>query len=66
MTVTTIVEVEEFVRKFEKVFSLFSLVSSVVSNGVVQKNSWFIDNGASRHMTRIWHILCEIIEIYLD
>ena len=49
-------------RIFEKEFSLFSLISSVGSNGVVQNGSWYIDNGVSRHMTRIWHIFRIIYE----
>ena len=53
-------------RIFEKEFSLFSLISSVGSNGVVQNGTWYIDSGASRHMTGIWHILCIIPEIGPD
>lgn len=54
-------EVEDFVRRFKKEFSLFSLISSS-SSGVVQNGSWYIDSGASRHMTGIWHIFRIISE----
>ena len=53
---------EDFARRFEKEFSLFSLISSVGSNGVVQNGTWYIDSGVSRHMIGIWHILCIISE----
>ena len=51
-----------FARRFEKEFSLFSLISSASSNGVVQNGTWYIDSGASHHMTGIWHIFCIIAE----
>ena len=53
---------EDFARRFEKEFLLFSLISSVDSNGVVQNGTWYVDSGASRHMTGIWHIFCIISE----
>ena len=55
-------EVEDFARRFKKEFSLFSLISSVGRNGVVQNGTWYVDNGASRHMTGTWHIFCIISE----
>ena len=59
-------EVEDFARRFEKEFLLFSLISSADSNGVVQNGSWYIDSGASCDMTGIWHIFCIISESGLD
>ena len=41
---------------FEKDFLFFSLISSADNNGVVQNGTWYVDNGASCHMTRIRHI----------
>ena len=55
-------EEADFARRFKKEFSFFSLISSSDSNGVVQNGTWYIDSGASRHMTGIWHIFCIIAE----
>ena len=63
VTLAATIEVEDFARRFEKEFFLFSLVSSVDSNGVVQNSTWFIDSGASRHMTGLYHIFREITEV---
>ena len=53
-------------RRFEKEFSLFSLISSANSNGLVQNGTWYLDSGASRHMIGIWHIFRIIAETGLD
>ena len=45
---------------------MFSLISSADSNGVVQNGTWYIDSGASRHMSGIWHIFCIIAKTGLD
>ena len=45
---------------------MFSLISSAGSNGVVQNDTRYIDSGASRHMTGIWHIFRIISETGLD
>jgi hypothetical protein len=55
---TTIVE--EILEKFEKEFSLVTLVLSVGSVGFVRDSRWIIDNGASCHMIGIWHIFFSI------
>jgi hypothetical protein len=52
--------VEDFSDKFEKEFSLFTLVSSVGSTGFVSDSRWINDSGASDHMTGIWHIFLSI------
>jgi hypothetical protein len=59
---TTTTTVEDFSDKFEKEFSLVTLVSSVRSTGFVRDSRWIIDNGASCHMTGIWHIFLSITE----
>ena len=59
-------EEADFARRFKKEFSLFSLISSTESNGVVRIGTLYIDNGASRHMTRTWHLLCIIAETCPD
>jgi hypothetical protein len=41
-------EVDDFATRFENEFSLIASLSSLASNGV-----WYIDNGASSHMTRV-------------
>jgi hypothetical protein len=48
--------------KFEKEFSLVTLVSSVGSVGFVRDNRWIIDNGASCHIIGIWRIFLSITE----
>jgi hypothetical protein len=55
--------VTDFVDKFDREYSLFTLVSSAKSTGIVSDNRWIIDNGASCYMTRIWCIFLSIIEI---
>ena len=62
MVVPTLMEVKECVKRFEKDFSSLSLIYNVNNNSFVQNGSWYIDNGASRHMTRIWHIFHIISE----
>jgi len=53
---------EEFSSKFDMEFSLVTLVFSVNSVGFVGDSRWIVDNGASFHMTGIWHIFLSIIE----
>jgi len=56
-------KIEEFLDKFEKELSLFTLVSSVRSIGFVSDSRWIIDSGASCHMIGIWCILLNITKI---
>jgi hypothetical protein len=42
---------EDFSSKFDKEFSLVTLVSSVGSGGFGGDNRWIVDSGASCHMT---------------
>jgi hypothetical protein len=53
---------EDFSSKFDKDFSLVTLVSSVGSKGIGGDNRWIVDNGASCHMTRIWRVFLIITE----
>jgi hypothetical protein len=57
---------EDFSSKFDKDFSLVTLVSSVGSGGFGGDNRWIVDSGASCHMTRIWKVFLIIIEIGPD
>jgi hypothetical protein len=51
---TTIISaMEDFSSKFDKEFSLLTLVSNVGSGGFLGDNRWIVDNGASCHMKRI-------------
>lgn len=51
----------EFSTRFEKDFSLMTSFSSSMSQGV-----WYIDSGASRHMTRVKEFFTSLIEKDLD
>jgi hypothetical protein len=50
--VSTSAEVVEFTEKFEKEFSLMTCLSGSGSAEFGDIGAWFVDNGASRHMTR--------------
>ena len=57
------VEIEEFSSKFEKDFSLVSMVSGTDSNSYMCDNTWLIDSGSTSHMTGnsdTFHIIHEI------
>jgi hypothetical protein len=62
LVVATTIAVEDLSDKFEKEFSLVTLVSSVGSVGFVRDNRWIIDNGASCHIIGIWRIFLSITE----
>lgn len=66
LTIAATTEIDDFAEKFEKDFSLFSLVSSADNNGFVMNGSWFIDSGSSCHMTGMYHIFRNIIETNPD
>jgi hypothetical protein len=61
LVAATTTRVEDFSNKFEKKFSLVTLVSSVGSIGFVHDSRWIIDSGALCHMTRIRCIFLSII-----
>jgi hypothetical protein len=59
-------QVADFAEKFEKAFSLMaSLMGSgcLVSEDI---DSWFVDSGASRHMTGLRSVFLDLTEIDLD
>jgi hypothetical protein len=45
--------IDEFAEKFEEDFSLGSLFSSNSVAELEDIGAWFVDNGSSRHMTRM-------------
>jgi hypothetical protein len=57
---------ENFSSKFDKEFSLVTLVSSVGSGGFGDDIRWIVDNGTSCHMTGIWQSFLIITETGLD
>lgn len=59
--VATFVKVDEFFDRFEKEFSFFSCLSSSMSSG-----SWYIDKGASCHMTGVREIFTSLVERDMD
>jgi hypothetical protein len=54
---------EEFSSKYEREFSMVTLVSSVGSGGFGCDIRWIVDSGASSHMTRIWRVFLDFTEI---
>ena len=53
---------EKFASKYDREFSLVTLVSSVGSGGFWGDIRWIVDSGASCHMTGIWRIFLIITE----
>ena len=53
--------VEDYATKFEQEFSLVSIDSSIGSS--IFENVWFVDSGATRHMTGIYDIFQIITEL---
>ena len=56
-------EVNDFSEKFEKDFSLVSIVSSGNSNSFEFDRTWIVDSGATSHMTRMLDSFMFISEI---
>jgi hypothetical protein len=50
---TATTTMEDFASKYDREFSLVTLVSSVSSGGLGDDIRWIVDSGASCHMTRI-------------
>jgi hypothetical protein len=57
---------EDFASKYDREFSLITLVSSVGNGGFEGDTRWIVDSGASCHMTRIWRVFLIITETGLD
>jgi hypothetical protein len=55
--------IEDFASKFDREFSLVTLVSSVGSGGFGGDVRWIVDSGASNHMTGIWRVFPDFTEI---
>jgi hypothetical protein len=55
--------IEDFASKFDREFSLVTLVSSVGSGGFRGDVRWIVDSGASNHMTGIWRVFPDFTEI---
>ena len=58
-----IAAIEDFASKFDREFSLVTLVSSVGSGGFGGDVRWVVDSGASNHMTGIWRVFQDFTEI---
>jgi hypothetical protein len=63
-TATTFME--DFASKYDREFSLVTLVSSVGSRGFGGDIRWIVDSGASCHMTGNWRVFLNITEIGPD
>jgi hypothetical protein len=61
--VATSAEVNEFSEKFEKEFSLVSIISSGNSNNFEFDRTWMVDSGATSHMTGMLDSFLFISEI---
>jgi hypothetical protein len=60
---TATVAMEDFTSKYNREFSLVTLVSSVDSGGFGGDIRWIVDSGASCHMTGIWRVFLDFTEI---
>jgi hypothetical protein len=58
-----IAAIEDFASKFDREFSLVTLVFSVDSGGFGGDVRWVVDSGASNHMTGIWRVFPDFTEI---
>jgi hypothetical protein len=61
--VSTSTEVVEFTEKFEKEFSLMACPAGIGCLGCTCTLAWFLDSGASRHMTGMRSIFLSFTEI---
>jgi hypothetical protein len=57
---TTLIDtrLDEFATKFEKDYSLVSCLST----NTTTRSAWFLDNSASRHMTKAWELFNSLTE----
>jgi hypothetical protein len=61
-TTPTKMLLDEFTTKFEKDLSLVSFLST----NTYTRSAWFLDIGASRHMTKAWELFSNLMEKDLD
>ena len=59
---TATAAMEEFASKYDREFSLVTLVSSVGRGGFGGDIRWIVDSGATCHMTGIWRVFLIITE----
>jgi hypothetical protein len=59
----TTAAMKDFASKYDREFSLVTLVSSVGSVGFGGDIRWIVDSGASSHMTGIWRVFLNFTEI---
>jgi hypothetical protein len=64
--VSTSTEVDDFVEKFEKEFSLMTCLSGSGCLVCEDIEAWFVDNGASRHMMGMRSVFLSFSEIDSD
>jgi hypothetical protein len=57
-TTSTETQLDEFATKFEKDFSLVSFLST----STTMRSAWFLDNGASHHMTEARELFSSLTE----
>jgi hypothetical protein len=60
---TATTTIEDFASKFDREFSLVTLVSSVGSGKLGGDVKWIVDSRASNHMMGIWRVFPDFIEI---
>jgi hypothetical protein len=51
---------DEFAAKFEKDFSLVSCLST----NAIKRSAWYLDSGASQHITEAWELFNSLTEKY--
>jgi hypothetical protein len=61
--IATSTKVNEFTEKFEKEFSLMACLASIGCLGCTGTLAWFLDSGASWHMTGMRSIFLSFSEI---
>jgi hypothetical protein len=55
---TTKTQLSELATKFERDFSLVSCIST----SIIARSAWYLDSGASRHMTKVQELFKRLAE----
>jgi hypothetical protein len=63
LKVSTSTKVDEFTNKFKREFSLMTSLSSSDSAEFGEIGVWFVDSGASRHVTRMRSVFLDFSKI---